>query len=160
MISCSDGRLYRTPRPSPIAPLERPHVTKPTSPLSDFVRRTLDHNRISYRRLAECAVDPETGERLDHRWLNGLVNGRYTTAPTPARLRALAAGLRVPPVVVKRLAAQQFLDLEAEGGEDVGDDAYLIYLQAKRLPPEDRAVVRDLVRRLADCATPGPSACR
>ncbi|WP_017621974.1 hypothetical protein [Nocardiopsis chromatogenes] len=135
-------------------------MTKPTSPLSDFVRRTLDHNRISYRRLAECAVDPETGERLDHRWLNGLVNGRYTTAPTPARLRALAAGLRVPPVVVKRLAAQQFLDLEAEDGEDVGDDAYLIYLQAKRLPPEDRAVVRDLVRRLADCATPGPSACR
>ncbi|MDA2815106.1 hypothetical protein O4J56_30975 [Nocardiopsis sp. RSe5-2] len=135
-------------------------MTKPTSPLSDFIRRTLDHHRMSYRQLAEAAVDPETGERLDHRWLNGLVKGRYTTAPAPARLRALAAGLRVPPVVVKRLAAQQFLDLETDGGEDVGDDAYLIYLQAKRLLPEDRAVVRDLVRRLADCAAPAPPARR
>jgi len=104
---------------------------------------------MTYRELADAAVDPETGEQLDYRWLNGLVRGRYSNAPTPARLRAIAAGLRVPPVVVKRLAAQQFLELE-EVEDDVSDDAYLIYLQVKALPPSDRAVIRDLAARLAE----------
>lgn len=124
-------------------------MTNPSIPLSAFIRRTLTHHKMTYRELADAAVDPETCEQLDYRWLNGLVRGRYSNAPTPARLRAIAAGLRVPPVVVKRLAAQQFLELE-EVEDDVSDDAYLIYLQVKALPPSDRAVIRDLAARLAE----------
>jgi transcriptional regulator with XRE-family HTH domain len=124
-------------------------MTNPSIPLSAFIRRTLTHHKMTYRELADAAVDPETGEQLDYRWLNGLVRGRYSNAPTPARLRAIAAGLRVPPVVVKRLAAQQFLELE-EVEDDVSDDAYLIYLQVKALPPQ---------RQGSDPRSSGPS-CR
>ncbi|MFJ9558079.1 hypothetical protein ACIRPH_30100 [Nocardiopsis sp. NPDC101807] len=125
-------------------------MTNPSSsPLSAFIRRTLEHHRMTYRELAEAAVDPETNEQLDYRWVNALAKGRYSHAPSPARLRALAVGLRVPPVVVKRLAAQQFLELDDVEEDNVGDDAYLIYLQVKALGAEDRAVIRDLANRLA-----------
>ena len=66
-------------------------MTNPSIPLSAFIRRTLTHHKMTYRELADAAVDPETGEQLDYRWLNGLF---AAGTPTPPRRRACA---RSPP---------------------------------------------------------------
>lgn len=99
---------------------------------------------LSYRALSLKAIDPDTGHRLGHQWLNKF--GTLSKAPDPWQLRALAAALDVPAEVVKGLAARQWLQYEvAQVGLGSPHD-WALYLQLKDLPEQDKATMRVIVR--------------
>ncbi|GAA0453733.1 hypothetical protein ACFQ2B_27595 [Streptomyces stramineus] len=95
--------------------------------LSQLVREANDDgNGDSYQKLAERAVDPETGEGVSKPYLHKLATNSVTQAPSPARLRAIAAALRKPLSVVQRAAAIQYLDYRATELSGYDDDVRVI----------------------------------
>jgi len=116
----------------------------PREDLSRFVQHTMRARGLSYRRLALRSIDPDSGERVSFQWLDKLATGGQSKSPDPWQLRALAAGLDVPPEVVKGLAARQWLDFEvAQVAMGPGD--WALYVQLRGLPEEDKETLRVLV---------------
>jgi hypothetical protein len=123
-------------------------------PLSTLLRQVSLSGR-SYRKIAEDAIDPVTGEQLDHRYLNDIVRGKIVSCPPPARLRALAAGLHVGIDDLKRLAAIQYLEYDVRVYE--GRDGELqLWTTARQLSAEDLDTVRRLASSLLERATARP----
>lgn len=114
------------------APSHTPHD------VPDSLRRDLDRDELSqliraandrgdsYQQLADRATDPETGETVSKPYLQKLATGGVTTAPSSARLRAVAAALRLPLTVVQRAAAVQYLDYRATELAGYDDDVRVI----------------------------------
>lgn len=89
--------------------------------LSDLVVARRAELRLSYAKLATRCIDPDTGVQ---EWkvgrLHRLAHRQNIESPTAAELRALAAGLKLPPRQVQDAAGEQFLgvtttDLDTEG---------------------------------------------
>jgi hypothetical protein len=113
-----------------------------TRPLSVYVGQYLANTGDSERSLAARSKDPETGLPVLHGWINTLVNGQMSRAPEMWRLRALAAGMGVPPRVLARLAAAQWLEVEVTE-HALTDDASVIVSVPGDLTEEER---RKLIR--------------
>lgn len=89
--------------------------------LSDLVRTRMEENGQGVRTLADACIDPdhpEDGPLWKRGTIENLTKGRVVRSPTEAQLRALAAGLRLPPLAVKRAAAAQFLGMTEHWNED------------------------------------------
>ena len=99
----------------------------------------------SYQRLADRAVDPETGEQLSKAYLQKIASGTATTAPRPYALRALAAALRQPLSVVQRAAAEQFLGYEATELSGYDDDTRVIVAHLAGMSHAERRRWRAMV---------------
>lgn len=104
--------------------------------LSDLVADRRAALRISLAKLAEACVDPETGiqewkvgrlHRLEHR--------QPIEAPTAAELRALAAGLKLPPRDVQDAVGEQFLGVETVKAPH-SDRVRLLANRASNMTPE------------------------
>lgn len=80
--------------------------------LSTYIRDFLAEHDLSERQLADRSKDPETGFGLNNGYINSLIRGRASKAPELWRLRALAAGMRVPASLLAKLAAAQWLGVE------------------------------------------------
>lgn len=80
--------------------------------LADLVRERRAELGLSYERLGERCVDPETGTRVPHSWLHRLETGRPVTIPQLPQLRAMAAGLALPLGQIQDAVGAQFLGLE------------------------------------------------
>ncbi|MFC9269019.1 hypothetical protein [Streptomyces zhihengii] len=78
--------------------------------LSRLIRDANDAG-VSYQAMAERAET--AGLTLSKPYFQKLATNSVSTAPTPDRLRAIAAAVRMPLAVVKRAAARQYLDYEA-----------------------------------------------
>ncbi|MFB9880965.1 hypothetical protein ACFFMN_23720 [Planobispora siamensis] len=116
--------------------------------LSAAVRAYLERTRITTHALSQRCIDPETGEGLRDQWLRHLLQGRVTRSLEQWRYRALAAGLGVDVITVKRLAAAQWIGVDVlpdTGADSVG---LLVDIPAG-LPPADRQVVSDTASTLA-----------
>lgn len=83
-----------------------------TGALSQLIRAGVDEFG-SYRRISARAVDPETGEPVSWQYLQKLVENPPTSAPSPARMRAIAAGLGKSERRIKEAVAKQWLEYEA-----------------------------------------------
>lgn len=80
--------------------------------LSRLVRDVNDDGRgVSYQAMADRAE--AAGFPLSKPYFQKLATNSVTTAPSPDRLRGIAAGLQKPLSVVQRAAAIQFLDYQA-----------------------------------------------
>ena len=115
--------------------------------LSDLVRKRMEENGQGLRTLADACIDPEdpdAGPLWKRGTLDNLARGRRIKAPTPAQLRALAAGLNLPRLAVQRAARAQFLDDVAEQWNDNHDTRVLI-ARIEELDKEDIAAVSELV---------------
>jgi transcriptional regulator with XRE-family HTH domain len=89
-------------------------MTEQRTDFADLVRRRRAELGVSVRKLAEQSVDPEADERpVKFGWISKLERGQSTEAPSPAVLRALAAGLSLPLRVLQEAAAAQYLDMES-----------------------------------------------
>lgn len=84
----------------------------PPGALSQLIQEALDQGD-SYGRLADRAVDPETGETVSKPYLQRVVKNPPANPPTPPMMRAIAAALRVPFRRVQEAAARQWLLYES-----------------------------------------------
>ena len=93
--------------------------------LSQLVRSVNDDGRgVSYQEMADRA--DRAGYQLSKPYFQKMATNAVTTAPTPERLRALAAGLATPLTVVQRAAAIQYLDYQATELAGYDDDVRVI----------------------------------
>lgn len=95
----------------------------------------------SYRKIAAEAIDPITGEQLSFHYLNDLGRGRVASSPSPARLRALAAGLHVPEDDLKQLAALQWLGYDITTVQ-VREGEVELWATVRQLNADDLATMR------------------
>lgn len=104
-----------------------PRDTSTTSdqPLSDYVKAFMDSSSMSTRQLADRCRDPESGQSLNHSYINSLRTNRVPRAPELWRLRALAAGTGGNLDEFKRMAAIQWLDLGDVLRVDVGGGTFV-----------------------------------
>lgn len=79
--------------------------------LSDLVRARMKENGQGFRTLADACIDPKNaaaGPQWTRSTLANLVHGQKIKMPGPEKVRALAAGLRLPERVVKEAVDAQF----------------------------------------------------
>lgn len=98
------------PAPAP-EPGAAEHPTPPGA-LSQLIQEALDTGE-SYGKLADRAVDPETGETVSKPYLQRVVKNPPANPPTVPMMRAIAAALRKPFHRVKEATAKQWLQYEA-----------------------------------------------
>lgn len=80
--------------------------------LSRLVREVNDDGRgVSFQKMADRAE--AAGFPLSKPYFQKMATNSVTTAPTPDRLRGIAAGLEKPLPVVTRAAAIQYLNYQA-----------------------------------------------
>ncbi|MDF2707050.1 MAG: hypothetical protein K0R62_2702 [Nonomuraea muscovyensis] len=84
----------------------------PLGALSQLIQEALDKGD-SYQRLADRALDPETGETVSKPYLQRVVKNPPTNPPTVPMMRAIAAALRKPFRRVQEATAEQWLMYEA-----------------------------------------------
>lgn len=84
----------------------------PIGALSQLIQEALDQGD-SYGKLADRAIDPDTGETVSKPYLQRVVKNPPVNPPTPPMMRAIAAALRVPLRRVQEATARQWLLYEA-----------------------------------------------
>ncbi|WP_432124086.1 XRE family transcriptional regulator [Streptomyces sp. C10-9-1] len=140
-MTMSDTTTSQTPPPKRRADLE------------DLARERLAELGISIRALASRTIDPNPelqpeGERREgplwnRETLRNLLNGVKAKAPTPAELRALAAGLEVPLRAVQDAAIGQWFESDVIYTSDATVRA--IVYRAEELSEEGRRKVLELI---------------
>jgi hypothetical protein len=80
--------------------------------LSQLIQNALDKGD-SYQRLADRAIDPETGETVSKPYLQRIVKTPPVNPPTPPMMGAIAAALGKPVWRIKEAVAKQWLLYEA-----------------------------------------------
>lgn len=113
--------------------------------LSDLVVRRKAELGLSYEKLAERCIDPETGEQtVKYSWLHRLATYKSVIPPDFPQLRGLHAGLDVPLGLVQEAAGSQFLGIDTVWSED-GDVRALVH-EFQEMDADDQAKVRALMQ--------------
>lgn len=126
--------------------------TPPIEALSAYVRDWLSEHDESARRLAVRAVDPASGMTLSHGYISQLMVGKVK-APELWRLRALAAGMRVPAQRLAELAALQWLGVDVVNVSAGGETSVTVTVPPG-LTPEERAKIVKLAENMAETLFP------
>lgn len=108
----------------------------PRGALSQLIQDANDRG-LSYQKMSDRAVDPETGAKLSKPYLQRLVGNPPTNAPSPAQMRALAAALRLTEQRVKRAAAEQWLEYEATELAGYNDEVRIIVGHLAGMPESE-----------------------
>jgi hypothetical protein len=88
-----------------------PPVDAPASDALSRLVRDVQATGTSFQQMADRAR--ARGHEISKPYFQKLAAGNVSTAPDPKRLLAIAAGIQVPPNVVKRAAALQYLNYQA-----------------------------------------------
>jgi transcriptional regulator with XRE-family HTH domain len=123
-------------------------MTEQRTDFSDLVRSRRAELGITLRELEARSIDPETGEQAKFGWLSKVENGGSVKAPSPAILRALAAGLKMPVRVVQEAAAAQFLDYTDFVWSDDRTTRVLV-ARIEEMSDEDRQRLADIAETFA-----------
>ncbi|MFM9566161.1 hypothetical protein [Streptomyces turgidiscabies] len=87
--------------------------------LSDLVVQRKIEIGVSYEKLAERCIDPESGEqKVKYSWLHRLATYKKVIPPDPSQLRALHVGLEVPLTLVQEKAGAQFHGVDTVWAKD------------------------------------------
>lgn len=129
---------------------DRPRAEAPRPALSELVKRRRAELGLSYVKLAQRCVDPETGEQtVKDSWLHRLETGLKVLAPEYPAIVGLSTGLQLPLHVVQAAAGEQFFGISTVEGES--GRARALVARADRLTPEQV----DALARFLDVLTPG-----
>lgn len=91
---------------------DRPRAEAPRPALRELLKARRAELGLSYVKLAQRCVDPESGEQtVKDSWLHRLESGETVIAPDYRMLVGLAAGLSVPLEVVQAAAGEQFFGI-------------------------------------------------
>lgn len=93
--------------------------------LSQLIQDANDRG-LSYQRMSDRAVDPESGTKLSKPYLQRLVGNPPANSPSPKQLRAIANALRVSERRVKAAAAAQWLEYTATELAGYNDEVRII----------------------------------
>ncbi|MER5461598.1 hypothetical protein ABT010_13110 [Streptomyces sp. NPDC002668] len=105
--------------------------------LSRLVRDVNDDGRgVSYQQMADRAE--AAGSPLSKPYFQKLATNSVTTAPSPERLRGVAAGLEKPLSIVKRAAAIQYLEYEATELAGYDEDVRVIVAHLAGMEKSER----------------------
>lgn len=102
--------------------------------LSRLVREANDE--WSYQEMADQAE--RAGHPVSKPYLQKLGTNAVTTAPSPERLRGIAAAIRRPLAVVQRAAAIQYLDYQATELSGYDDDTRVIVAHLAGMGPSEK----------------------
>lgn len=107
---------------------DRATGTDEPSPRGALSQLILDANirGLSYAKMSERAVDPDTGTKLSKPYLQRLVTKPPSNPPSKAQVKAIAAALRVSERRVKAAAAEQWLEYEATELAGYNDEVRII----------------------------------
>lgn len=92
-----------------------PGATEAPSPmgaLSQLIQEALDKGD-SYQRLADRAIDPDSGETVSKPYLQRVVKNPPANPPTVPMMKAIAAALGKPFARIQEATARQWLQYEA-----------------------------------------------
>ncbi|KAB7834044.1 helix-turn-helix domain-containing protein [Streptomyces mobaraensis] len=119
------------------------------TPLGDLVRQVKDERGISYRKLAEKAVDPKTKERVGYTTFHRIANDERIQV-SPGVLGAIAAALGKPDQEVRVAASHQYCGLIADNPfEASAGEATVVVVHAPGVGRKDMPKVENLLRRYA-----------
>lgn len=108
----------------------------PKGALSQLIQDANDRG-LSYQKMSDRAVDPETGTKLSKPYLQRLVANPPANAPSEAQMRALAAALRVGERRIKAAAAEQWLGYVATELAGYGDEVRIIVGHLAGMPESE-----------------------
>lgn len=108
----------------------------PRGALSQLIQDANDRG-LSYQKMSDRAVDPETGVKLSKPYLQRLVGNPPANAPSPAQMRALAVALRLTEQRVKRAVAEQWLEYQATELAGYNDDVRIIVAHLGNMSESD-----------------------
>jgi hypothetical protein len=97
----------------------------PIGALSQLIQEALDEGD-SYGKLADRAIDPETGDTVSKPYLQRVVKNPPANPPTVPMMRAIATALRKPFRHIQEATAKQWLMYEATEMAGYDDDIRII----------------------------------
>ncbi|MEU2764301.1 XRE family transcriptional regulator [Streptomyces sp. NPDC007094] len=109
--------------------------------LADLVNQRKGEVGLSFRKIAEAAVDPvdpSGGSLWTRGTLENLAKREPVKAPSAPMLRALAAGLQVPLRLVQEAAAAQWFGVETVYDDEADPETRLLVRRYQQMSPEDR----------------------
>ncbi|MEV7777824.1 hypothetical protein [Kitasatospora sp. NPDC088351] len=124
-------------------------MTWESTPFADMVREAQAPEGMTWRKLAERATDPRTGQSLTHNVLWKIAQGDMVKI-APWMMRAIAAALGRPVREVQAAAAEQYIGLIADDPFDVSSaDAAVVVAHVPGLRRADMPQVEALLRNWA-----------
>jgi protein-disulfide isomerase-like protein with CxxC motif len=121
------------PAPTPDLAATEP---SPVGALSALIQAANDAG-LSYQRMADQAIDPETRTQVSKQYLQKLVKTPPFNPPTAPQLNAIAAALRTSERRVKAAAAAQWLEYEATELAGYGEEVRIIVAHLAGKPPAE-----------------------
>lgn len=127
----------------------------PPSDLPESLTRDMDRDMLSrlvrdvndtgasFAQMAERA--DAAGFPLSKPYFQKMATNAVTTAPTPDRLRGLAAGLKRPLAVVQRAAAVQYLDYQATELAGYDEEVRIVVAHLAGMDPSERRRWRRMI---------------
>jgi transcriptional regulator with XRE-family HTH domain len=104
--------------------------------LSQLIQDANDRG-LSYAKMAERAIDTESGTRLSKPYLQRLVTNPPANAPSPKQIKALANALGVSERRLKAAAAAQWLEYTATELAGYNDEVRIIVGHLAGMPEAD-----------------------
>jgi transcriptional regulator with XRE-family HTH domain len=104
--------------------------------LSQLIQDANDRG-LSYQKMSERAVDPESGTRLSKPYLQRLVANPPANSPSPRQIKALSKALNVSERRLKAAAAAQWLEYEATELAGYNDEVRIIVGHLAGMPESE-----------------------
>ncbi|RLL66957.1 hypothetical protein D7M15_08850 [Streptomyces sp. Z26] len=112
--------------------------------LSELLRERKEYLGLSFDRMAEQSIDPETGQQsVKPSWLHRLASEQGVIPPDLSTLRGLAAGMQVSLGRVQDAAGAQFLGIDTVWS--ASGEARALVERAERLTPAQREQLTRLI---------------
>jgi transcriptional regulator with XRE-family HTH domain len=123
--------------------------TQKRDDLSRYLIEYMERTGRTVRELSRAAVDPVSGVRPSHGWIQDIVNNEKDSPPDLRRLRGLAAAMGVPVDRLARLAAAQWLEVDAVIEVPADDGTTVAVTVDPDMSPEGRERFRRMATDLA-----------
>ncbi|MFD9879969.1 hypothetical protein ACFWZT_00705 [Streptomyces alboflavus] len=126
------------------------------TPFADLVREALTPDGMTYRKLAERMVDPETGYVISSSTVFKVAKGQAIRVERKV-IRAFAAGLDLPMRNVQLAAAAEYIGLVADDPLRAStQEATVVVAHVPGLAAEDMPKVREVLAQFASGDGPAP----
>lgn len=126
------------------APDHSAATTAPAGALSQLIQAALDKGD-SYQRIADRAIDPDSGQTVSKPYLQRVVKNPPVNPPTVPMMKAIAEALRKPYERIQEATASQWLMYEATEMSGYDEDVRVIVAHLAGKTPRDKRRWRRMI---------------
>lgn len=119
-------------------------TTAPSGALSQLIQAALDKGD-SYQRIADRAIDPDSGVTVSKPYLQRVVKNPPANPPTVPMMKAIAEALRKPFERIQEATASQWLMYEATEMSGYDEDVRVIVAHLAGKTPRDKRRWRRMI---------------